>query len=177
MTLCWEKLHSFGSPAEWKKWFLCESVPTGKTRSGLRWDRYRERRVEAGNAFRLPPPTCLSDSCCGNRNLYHVCLPQQQAAYLHTWGTPSPPISHLSRNSNERFHHCTTNTSFIVLYPARAHIQVRMDAMVTHIYSHRHERCRWCTQLLIPLICNWLFSLSKNLLSLFFFNGSIDLIS
>lgn len=36
----------------------------------------------------------------------------------------------------------TAPQTLIVLYPARAHIQVRMVAMVTHINAHRHERCR-----------------------------------
>lgn len=88
---------------EWKKWFLCGSVPTGKAQTGQESEteiRHNDRE-EGGirECLSSPSSKVLRESCCSNRNVCHFCLSSSEVGGLHTWGTPSLTSSHASRNS------------------------------------------------------------------------------
>lgn len=101
------------------------SVWVGANREDLVWeDRNRERREESGNAFCLPPPEYRVKVVVATASLS---LSASAAGGLHTWGTPSPPISCPGRNSAETFLHATRH---------------RMPSFIVSC-AGKHE-CNWC---------------------------------
>ena len=111
------------------------SVWVGANREDLVWE---DRNREEGG---MPSVSLLESTVWELLSQLSLCLSPSAAGGLHTWGTPSPPVSCPGRNS-ETFLHATRH---------------RMPSF-THAGKHecistQNAHCRWCT-------CRWPYRLT-----------------